>query len=174
MARPFPLRPPAALAFMAALSACGLTTGEFPSLLPRPEEIPRDIALLDTAPASLSQEETVQLQADLQRDRAAFADIRNAIEVADRALAAALARARGSGWGSLPWTEAQVALSQYQEERFPLSVLRLRLDASRLMVDPLAEADPSRIAVETLAAEVMSLEERSATRAEAAMRALER
>jgi hypothetical protein len=174
MPRPTSIQLPLSLAVATALAACGFTTGTFPSLLPRPEETPREIAVLDAGTATLSDEEAARLKADLRQEQATFELVRSALATADRTLTTALGRARGSAWGSQSWSDAQVALSRFQEERFPLSALRLRLDAVRLMVDPLAETDPSRIAVENLAAEVVALDDRSIATAEAAARSLER
>lgn len=174
MMRPVVLPLLMALSAAVPLGGCGLAGGDFPSLLPRPEEMPREIAVVDAGPAVLSEEEAARLDGDLRADRAALGEARAAIAAAEQALQSALARARGSAWGSLAWTDAQVALSRFQEERFPLSALRLRLDAARMMVDPLAEADPARRAVEELAAEVLALDTRTAATAEAAVRALER
>jgi fused signal recognition particle receptor len=170
--------PPAARllapALLLAVGGCGLPDSESPSLLPRPAEQPRAIPLVEAAPARLSAEEAARLEADMAQELKALAAARQSLAAAEQALAAALARAGKAPWGSLAWADAQVALSRFQEARFPVAALRLNLDASRAMVDPLAADDPARVSVETLLAEAVALDEASRATAEAAARALER
>ncbi len=162
------------LALTHGLAGCALPDAQSPSLLPRPQETPRQIAVVDPGPLRLSAEEAAQLEADLARDTAALAAAERALAAAERTLAAALARARGAAWGSLPWADAQSELSRFEEVRLPVPALRLRVEASRMMVDPLAADDRLRRAVEALHTRVAALDSRSAATAEAAARALDR
>ncbi len=144
------------------LAACGLADPASPSLLPRPEEYPRRIAVAPAeAGAHLPDEERRQIEADLGRHRARLADLERALALEERALLDALGRARRAPAGSLAWADAQAALSRFEEARLPLSALILSLEDSRFQVLDLAPDDPVR-------AEVLSLHDRASARAASA------
>lgn len=157
-----------------ALGGCGLGEAATPSLLPRPEERPRRIPVPEPGFVRLSDEERQQLAADLARDAARLAEAEGALAAEERELARALAAARRAPWGSLAWAEAQVALSRFEEARFPLSALLLSIEDSLRLVMDLAPDDPARAEVVALQARASGRLAAAEATAEAARRALER
>jgi hypothetical protein len=155
------------------LTACAGTGTGFPSLAPRPGELPREIAAPGegTVPA-LAAEQQASLRADVSRERALLdateADLRQTEAALDRALAAA----RGSSTGTESWSAAQMALSRHDLARSPLVDIRARLAPLQRSVDSLPATDPDRQAVETLAARAASAAATAQRQVDAANRAL--
>ncbi len=168
------------LPLLILLSGCGFTgEGAFPSLKPRPgelpRELPRELAAPDAgSPPSLSPEERTGLAADLARHEQALAKARQDIRAAGEALAPAIRAASGSPIGSEAWSVAQLQLSRFDQARAPLGEMSSRMGDLRLMVDSLAEADPDRLRVQALARDLESLQQSSAATAAAATKALSR
>lgn len=137
------------------LGGCGLAGGEFPSLNPRPAEIPRDIR----APGygievSLSAEERAGVLADIEREAGSLEAVRRDMEAAERELALAISSAQGAATGSAPWSAAQMALSRYEQARSPLIAIDARMVALLRIVDSLPADNPDRQAVEGLVAAI--------------------
>lgn len=154
-------------------AACAGTGGSYPSLQPRPGELPREIAAPgDGAPAALAAEQAISLRADLAREQTLLdqteADLRGTSAALDRAVAAA----RGSQIGSEPWSNAQMALSRHDLARAPLVDIRARLAPLRRIVDSLPPTDPDRQAVETLATRAAEAAAAAQQQVDAASRAL--
>ncbi len=134
----------APLAFL-ALAACLAGEREpFPSLLPRPGEVPRDLSLAPSIPAGLPASERARLRAELDRIAAELDRLEPRLASASAALARALGSARGAPPGTIAWVEAQIALSRLESERQSLSAVRLDLLVVDPLLDPLPEADPLR------------------------------
>jgi hypothetical protein len=155
------------------LAACGFTGGQYPSLEPRPAETPRVIEApdADTRPA-LSAEEQAVLSADIDRESAALDAATTDMAKAQRELDAALAAARGAAPGSPAWSAAQMALSRFDLARSPLGDIDARLTPLLRQVDSLEAGDPSRQAVESLAAAVTRAGAEAEQRVQAANRVL--
>ncbi|MFA7440826.1 MAG: hypothetical protein WCZ66_07615 [Sphingomonadaceae bacterium] len=132
------------------LAACKAPGGEFPSLLPRPNEAPREIPPADTGPVQLSDEERRSLLSDIAREESALARAQTDIAAARNSLAAALALARGSAAGSEPWVEAQLALSRFDTERVILGDIDNRLVPADAVATSLPVDDPDRKRLEIL------------------------
>jgi hypothetical protein len=155
------------------VSGCGLTGGDFPSLVVRQAETPRSIASPGAAAVpTLSEAEQSGLQADLLREEKALAKTSQQVSDAQDALAPLLAAARGAPIGSESWTQAQLALSRFDQARAPLGEIDGRLAPLKLVVDSLPEDNSDRQKVEALAARARAAMEQAARRAEAANRAL--
>lgn len=154
------------------LAACE-SRGSFPSLQPRPGEIPRVIE----APGAgddlrLSAEQREGLKADLSREGKALAAIEGDIARAGAELDKAMARAKGAAKGSEGWSDAQMALSRLDVARTPLGELEARLTPLLRTIDSLDSEDPDRLAVESLAASTASAAAAAERRVQAASRAL--
>lgn len=134
------------------VAGCGLSGGQFPSLAPRPAETPRVIAA--ETPAALSGEERAGLKADLGREQQALAATAAEVATARKALTSALAAPGATTGGSEAWSRAQMTLSRFDLARAPLEAIDVRLVPLQRLVDSLAETDPDRIAVQSLAARV--------------------
>ncbi|TPE64450.1 hypothetical protein FJQ54_01340 [Sandaracinobacter neustonicus] len=172
--RASPIFPAAtALALAAALSACAGPKGSFPSLAPRPAEAERLIEApgAEITPALLP-EQQASLRADLQRESAALAAAESELAALGGALDRELAAARGKGVGTEGWSNAQMALSRYDQARAPLDGIGVRLVPLARMVDSLPETDADRQAVLALTARTEALSARSRDRVAAANRAL--
>lgn len=154
------------------LGACA-SQGSFPSLQPRPGEIPRVIE----APGAgedvrLPPEQRAGLKADLSREGKALAAAEAEIARTGAELDRAMARAKGAPKGSDAWSDAQMALSRLDVARTPLPEIEARLTPLLRMVDSLDSEDPDRQAVESLAASAASASAAAERRVQAATRTL--
>lgn len=166
---------PTFLLALVPLAACAGPGGSYPSLQPRPAELPRTIeAPGEAVIPALSSEQQASLRADLARERGLLdeteAELRGSADALDRALAAV----RGSGIGSEPWSTAQMALSRHDLARGPLVDIRARLAPLQRSVDSLPATDPDRQAVEALAARAARAAETAQQQVDAANRTLAR
>lgn len=155
------------------LSACAGSGTGFPSLAPRPAELPREIAAPgDGIIPLLAAEQRASLRADVAREKALLdqteAELRQTGAVLDRALAAA----RGSSSGTDGWSAAQLALSRHDLARSPLVDIRARLAPLQRSVDSLPPADVDRQAVEALSASATAAADTAQQQVDAANRAL--
>lgn len=156
-----------------ALSACAGTSGSFPSLAPRPAEVERVIEAPGAgAPPALLPEQQASLQADLIRERAELDRTESQLKQLGATLDRELAAARGQGIGSEPWSNAQMALSRYDQARSPLDAIGARLVPLARMVDSLPETDPDRRAVDALSSRTTALAAQAQAKVTAANRAL--
>ncbi|WP_199554432.1 hypothetical protein [Sandaracinobacteroides hominis] len=154
-------------------TACKGPSGSFPSLAPRPGEIPRVIDAPDAEQQpGLSDSERAGLSADVARESKALADVEKAMASEGAQLTRALQAARGSKSGSEAWSNAQMALSRYDLARSPLGDIEVRLTPLLRMVDSLPGSDADRQAVESLAAATASAIRRSQQQVNAANRQL--
>ena len=164
---------PITLIALLPLAACAGSGGSYPSLQPRPGELPRVIEAPGEGQAlELTAEQQASLRADLARERsllaATEAELRDTAAALDRALAAA----RGSSIGTEPWSNAQMALSRHDLARAPLVDIRARLASLQRSVDSLPAADPDRQAVEALVAQATTAADTAQKQVDAANRAL--
>jgi hypothetical protein len=161
------------LGLLMATAACKGPSGSFPSLAPRPGEIPRVIEAPDGGQQpSLSDAERASLSADIARESKALAEVEQALVREGAQLTKALQAARGSKIGSEPWSNAQMALSRYDLARSPLGDIEARLTPLLRTVDSLPASDPDREAVESLAAATGAATNRAQQQVDAANRAL--
>lgn len=136
------MRNPWLLLLLLPCLGCRGAGGEgFPSLLPRPAEAPRDLAMAPSIAPGLPPEMTQQLSADLDRDARAIAAAAAEIQRADALLAPSLQAARGAAPGSTPWVEAQMLLSRHDQARAGLGEARARLAALGPLLDGLPADD---------------------------------
>jgi hypothetical protein len=154
------------------LAACA-SSGSFPSLQPRPGEIPRVIEAPGAGEeARLSVEQRESLQADVEREEKALAATEAEVASAGAALDKALAKAKGAAKGSEGWSDAQMALSRFDLARTPFGEIEARLTPLLRIVDSLDSDDPDRQAVESLASSTASASAAAERRVQAAMGAL--
>ena len=170
MRRPIPVL---ALSAAIALSACAGSRGPYPSLAPRPGEAERLIEVpgADTTPALLP-EQQASLRADLAREGEALAAVESDLKRLGGELDRALAAARGQGIGTEGWSNAQMALSRYDQARAPLDAIGARLVPLARMVDSLPAADADRQAVDALMKRTAAASEKAQAQVTAANRAL--
>ena len=165
---------PAVILLLAAgLAACAGPKGSFPSLAPRAGEAERVIEApgAEVTPALLP-EQQASLRADLKRESAELAATESELKTLGAALDRELASARGKGIGTEPWSNAQMALSRYDQARSPLDGIGVRLVPLSRMVDSLPDTDADRQAVEALTARTASVSAQAQARVTAANRAL--
>ena len=162
-----------AFAIILALSGCAGSGGSFPSLAPRPGEVPRVIEApgTDTTPA-LMPEQQASLRADLAREGEALAAVESDLKRLGAELDKALAAARGQSIGSEGWSNAQMALSRYDQARAPLDAIGARLVPLARIVDSLPADDADRRAVEALTTRTAAAADRAQAQVTAANRAL--
>ena len=154
------------------LAACS-SRGSFPSLQPRPGEIPRVIEAPGAGTAlHLPPEQRDSLKADLQRETKILAETEADVARAGAALDAALAKAKGAQKGSESWSDAQMALSRFDVARTPLGEIEARLTPLLRTTDSLDSDDPDRQAVESLASAAARASADAERRVQAATRAL--
>ncbi|WP_448582245.1 hypothetical protein [Thermaurantiacus sp.] len=137
---------------------------DFPDLLPRPHEVPRQIDESASASAGLSDPERAALKEELARAQAALVPVRRAAAAAGQALDVALARARGAPVGSDSWADAQLLLSRLDQARAGYGAIEAQLAPLARLVDSTPPDDPDRRQLETLLstirAEALALAER--------------
>lgn len=154
------------------LAACA-SRGSFPSLQPRPGEIPRVIEAPGAgADARLSPEQRESLKADLEREARALAVTEADVAAAGAALDRALTKAKGASRGSEAWSDAQMALSRFDVARAPFEEIEARLTPLLRTIDSLDSEDPDRQAVESLASSAASASAAAERRVQAAGRTL--
>ncbi len=155
------------------LSACAGSGTGFPSLAPRPAELPREIAAPGegTIPA-LAAEQQASLRADVAREQALLDQTEAELRQTSAALDRALATARGTGTGTDSWSAAQMALSRHDLARGPLVDIRARLAPLQRSVDSLPQADQDRQAVEALSARATAAADAAQQQVDAANHAL--
>ncbi len=167
------MRRPILLFALLPLGACAGSGGPYPSLQPRPGELPRVIEAPGEGQApALAAEQQASLRADVAREQALLAATEAELRDTGSALDRALAAARGSRIGTEPWSNAQMALSRHDLARAPLVDIRARLAPLRRSVDSLSATDPDREAVETLATRAAAAAEAAQQQVDAATRAL--
>jgi hypothetical protein len=129
---------------MAAILLAGCAaSGSYPTLQIRPGETPRTIPAPDaTAAPELSAAARDSLRADLAQAEQALQTAQGQLQDAGRALQTALAVNGVSTPGSDAWSNAQVALSQFQDSRGQLVAVDARLAPLQMQVDGLPADDP--------------------------------
>ena len=153
-----------------ALGGCVDTTTRYPSLLPRPIE---KTSLAEPAPVPVP-----PVQPDPALD-ARIAEAGRAAVAASAAFSKAaeeaetkVALARGTGEGSDPWLDAEVALAALDVARQPL--ITQQADLEQLTVDRATSGQPPYPALETAVAEAHARTEQARARSETIERSLSR
>lgn len=155
------------------LAACAGSGGSYPSLQPRPAELPRMMeAPGEGSVPALAPEQQASLRADLAREGQLLAETEAELRQSGSALDRALAAARGTSIGTEAWSNAQMALSRHDLARGPLVDIRARLAPLQRSVDSLPAEDPDRQAVEALAARAAKAATAAQQQVDAANRAL--
>ncbi len=133
--------PPVLMA--AALLAGCAASGRYPTLQIRPGETPRTIPAPDTTAApELPAAARDSLRADLALAEQALQAAQAQLQSARQILLTALAANGVSTPGSDAWSNAQVALSQFQDSRGQLAAVDARLAPLQMQVDGLPPDDP--------------------------------
>lgn len=149
-------RPPfTGLLMLSLLAGCSSAGGSYPSLLPRPGEVPRQIEAKTVAePATLSEDDSRQLQADLARERNTLARILAEAGTAHSALQREMTKAGKAATGSKLWSDAQSSLSRFNLTWEPLRQIGTDMVPMTILVGDLAEDDPNRQQVQALQQDV--------------------
>jgi hypothetical protein len=167
------MRSPIPLLALVPLAACAGSPGSYPSLQPRPAELPRTIeAPGHGAVPALAPEQQASLRADLARESRLLAETEAELRRSGPALDRALAAAAGSRIGTEAWSTAQMALSRHDLVRGPLVDIRARLAPLQRSVDSLPADDLDRQAVEALASRAAQAAATAQQQVDAAHRAL--
>ncbi|MFQ3594670.1 MAG: hypothetical protein SNJ63_00980 [Sphingomonadaceae bacterium] len=151
---------------------CRSSGGDYPSLLPRPDEAPRALDAGPAAPVTLSPAERQALVDELAQAERARASAADEVARARAALAGPLAAARRAAPGSDAWAAAQLALSRLDQARAELAAILAGMQTMAILVDPLEADDPDRLAHDALRARLEADVAQAAALAEAAGRAL--